>query len=101
MRTGWCPTVQPTQYGGISATWIGIDGGLGSPNSIIQTGTQQETDGGSTLYAAWYELYPAAPVTLGGVSPGDSMSASITHDGGSNWTISIADVSTGNSDANR
>ena len=93
------PTVQPTQYGGISATWIGIDGGLGSPNSIIQTGTQQETAGRSTLYAAWYELYPAAPVTVGGVSPGDSMSASITHDGGSNWTISIADVSTGNSDA--
>ena len=74
------PTVQPTQYNGISATWIGIDGGPGSPGSIIQTGTQQETDGGSTFYFAWYELYPAPPVTIGGVSPGDSMTASITQD---------------------
>ncbi len=35
------PAVQPTSYPGISATWIGIDGGPGSPNSIIQTGTDQ------------------------------------------------------------
>jgi hypothetical protein len=93
------PTVQPTQYGGISGTWIGIDGGPGSPNSIIQTGTQQETDGGSTLYFAWYELYPAPPVQLGGVAPGDSMTASIERDSGSNWTITIADISTESSDS--
>ena len=42
------PTVQPTQYGGASATWIGIDGGPSSPSSIIQTGTAQLTEGGQT-----------------------------------------------------
>ena len=52
------PTVQPTQYSGASATWIGIDGGPNSPNSIIQTGTAQVTNGGVTAYYAWYELYP-------------------------------------------
>ena len=41
------PTVQPTQYGGASATWIGIDGGPSSPSSIIQTGTAQLTEGGA------------------------------------------------------
>ena len=91
------PTVQPTQYSGISATWIGIDGGPGSPDSIIQTGTSQDTGGGSTSYSAWYELYPAPPVTIGGVTPGDSMSASIQQTGGSNWTVSITDQTTGNS----
>ena len=67
--------MQPTQYSGASATWIGIDGGPASSGSIIQTGTVQLTGGGATSYAAWYELYPAAPVTVGGVSPGDTMSA--------------------------
>ena len=68
------PAVQATQYSGVSATWIGIDGGPASPGSIIQTGTLQQTGGGATQYAAWYELYPAPPVAIGGVSPGDSMS---------------------------
>ena len=88
------PSVQTTQYSGASATWIGIDGGSSSPNSIIQTGTAQDTDGGSTLYYAWYELYPAAPVLIGGVSPGDQMQASIQIAGG-HWTISINDLTSG------
>jgi Peptidase A4 family len=93
------PTVQATQYSGASATWIGIDGGPASPGSIIQTGTVQLTGGGATSYTAWYELYPAAPVTVGNVSPGDSMSASISQDspGSSDWTITIADNTTVNS----
>jgi hypothetical protein len=90
------PTVQATQYSGASATWIGIDGGPASPGSIIQTGTVQLTGGGATQYTAWYELYPAPPVTIGGVSPGDSMNASIQQIGGSSWTIRIHDLSTGN-----
>ena len=90
------PTVQPTQYSGASATWIGIDGGPASPGSIIQTGTVQLTGGGATQYAAWYELYPAPPVTVGGVSPGDTMSASIHQDQPeADWTITIADFTTG------
>ena len=75
------PTIVATQYLGASATWIGIDGAGTSPNSIIQTGTAQETQNGATLYYAWYELYPAPPVNLGLVSPGDQMSASITQRG--------------------
>ena len=51
------PTVQPTQYSGASATWIGIDGGPASSGSIIQTGTVQLTSAGATSYAAWYELF--------------------------------------------
>jgi len=91
------PTVQPTQYSGASATWIGIDGGPGSPGSIIQTGTVQLTGGGAAQYSAWYELYPAPPVTVGEVYPGDSMTASIQQISGSLWAITIADNTRGNS----
>jgi Peptidase A4 family len=90
------PSVQPTQYSGASATWLGIDGGPSSPDSIIQTGTAQNTGGGNTTYYAWYELFPAPPVILWGVSPGDQMTARITQNGGSTWTIFIQDTSNGN-----
>jgi hypothetical protein len=89
------PTVQATLYSGVSATWIGIDGGPASPGSIIQTGTLQQTGDGATAYAAWYELYPAPPVAVFGVSPGDSMTATVHQVSGSDWTITIADLRTG------
>ncbi|HEX4126302.1 MAG TPA: G1 family glutamic endopeptidase [Acidimicrobiales bacterium] len=96
MTGNWTvPTVQATQYNSASASWIGIDGGPSSPNSIIQTGTAQVADNGSTLYYAWYELFPAPPVTIGAVAPGDSMAADITRVSGSQWTVSITDTSSG------
>jgi Peptidase A4 family len=88
------PSIVPTTYAGNSATWIGIDGGPASPQSIIQTGTDQATQGGVTSYTAWYELYPNPSVTLGNVSPGDQMRASISKNGANDWSITLEDVST-------
>lgn len=89
---GWTvPAVQPSSTFQSSGTWVGI-GGLPSDPSIIQTGTVQETAGGQTGYFAWYELFPSAPVTIGGVSPGDAMRASILMSSPGVWTLSIADV---------
>ena len=79
--------MQPTQYTGASATWIGIDGGPDSPGSIIQTGTAQVTSGGQTEYYAWYELYPDPSEPLFAVSPGDQMSASINQISGTEWSL--------------
>jgi hypothetical protein len=91
------PSVVATQYSGASATWIGIDGGPTSPNSIIQTGTAQETGHGATAYSSWYELYPAPAVTVAAVAPGDHMSASISQQtvGSTTWNLFIDDVTTG------
>ena len=87
------PTVQPTQATEASGTWIGIDDGSGSSDGdIIQTGTGQLAQGGSTEYYAWYELYPAPPVILGQVAPGDQMEAEIVQSSGTAWTIEIVDV---------
>jgi hypothetical protein len=91
------PTVRATTNTELSGTWLGIDDGNGSPSSIIQTGTGQQTQGGSTLYFAWYELFPAQPVILGGVSPGDQMQAQVVQDSGTAWTINIADTTSLNS----
>jgi hypothetical protein len=97
MTGSWVvPAIQPTSYPGSSATWIGIDGGPSSPNSIIQTGTAQITENGVASYSSWYELFPAPPVYFNNVvSPGDQMQASIIKTGTNNWSLTITDVSTG------
>jgi hypothetical protein len=91
------PAVDPTTTLEASATWIGLDGAPNSPSSIIQTGTAQDTQGGTTTYFAWYELFPNPAVVLGSVSPGDHMQASIVQNVGTTWTLAIADVTSGNS----
>ena len=72
------PAVQASQSSESSGTWIGIDGATNS--SLIQTGTAQQTSGGATIYYAWYEILPANAIIIGGVSPGDDMSASVVRD---------------------
>ncbi len=60
-----------------SAGWLGIDGYNNS--DLIQTGTEQDYYSGSAHYSAWWEILPAAETTISKpVSPGDSMTASIT-----------------------
>jgi hypothetical protein len=55
---------------------------------------------GSPSYQAWYEMYPASPVYYNDpVSAGDSFSASVTTDGGGNYTLTISDDTQGALDA--
>jgi hypothetical protein len=91
------PAVQPTTNSEASATWIGIDGTF--TNTLIQTGTAQNSSGGATAYFAWYELLPSAPFEIGAVSAGDHMSASIQETAAfsGEWTITIKDLTAGNS----
>jgi hypothetical protein len=73
---GRCTAGSPTA----SATWVGLGGFKPESGSVEQIGTQFEcTDSGSPRYAAWYELLPAASVTIPmKVRPGDTVSASVT-----------------------
>ncbi|MGO8863077.1 MAG: G1 family glutamic endopeptidase [Acidimicrobiales bacterium] len=84
------PTVQTTQASQYSSTWIGIDGTV--TNTLIQTGTAQDTSANTTDYFAWYELLPGAAVPVGNVAPGDDMQANIVEDSPGRWTITIDDV---------
>jgi peptidase A4-like protein len=69
-----------------SATWVGIGGfclnSLCSrvDRTLIQLGTSQYvSSSGTTSYFAWYEMLPAAPVTITSinVNSGDKISASL------------------------
>ena len=79
-----------TQY---AAFWVGLDGY--NSDSVEQTGTDSDCSGGSPDYYGWYEMYPAAPVYFTNpVSPGDSMSASVTVSG-TNYTLTLTDNTQG------
>lgn len=66
-------------------------------SSLIQTGTEQDYYSGKAHYDAWWEILPAAETVIPSLTirPGDSMSASITQNSGSSWTIAITDNTTG------
>jgi hypothetical protein len=91
------PAVSPTKRATYSSNWIGIDGFNNS--SLIQTGTEQDYYNRSSHYYAWWEILPAAEtvITTMTVKPGDHMSASIKQSQGSSWTITLTDVTTGQS----
>jgi Peptidase A4 family len=89
------PTVQPSPTGAYSATWIGVDGV--NNTSLIQAGTAQDTANGTTTYDDWYEILPANETLIAAVSPGDHIQASINENSPGTWTISIADVTSGQS----
>lgn len=67
-----------------SSIWVGIDGY--SSNSVEQIGTDQDWTGKSASYYAWYEMYPAAMVSLSSktypVSPGDTLNADASYASG-------------------
>jgi hypothetical protein len=62
-----------------SAFWVGLGGFSRSSFAVEQTGTQANCSFAEPYYVAWYELFPAPPVSLGmQVRPGDLMSATVT-----------------------
>lgn len=79
---------------GSAATWIGI-GGMSS-RDLIQAGTQETSVGnGSVQYQAWIETLPQASHRVAfAVSPGDSVTVSITEATTNHWLISFTNNTT-------
>ena len=71
-----------------SAFWVGLGGDAEGSQALEQTGTEANcTTTGKASYSVWYELVPAAPVTVKlKVAAGDSISASV---GVTGQTVSI------------
>jgi hypothetical protein len=71
-----------------SAFWVGLGGLTQASTSLEQVGTSADcTAAGTTVYSAWYEILPAAPVGLHlAVLPGETISAAVTISG---KTVSI------------
>lgn len=93
------PTVEVSMDNSFSAEWIGVGGQF--DQTLIQTGTGQDSIGGRALYRAWYELVPGSVVEINSfsISPGDRITASISLvDPNTNtWSIEINDDTGGRS----
>jgi hypothetical protein len=91
-------TVPQSQSSGrtsAGATWVGI-GGVQSQD-LIQAGTEETTNGSGTVqYDAWVETLPQAPRQLPfAVSPGDSVTVSISQKSAGQWMINFVNHTTG------
>jgi hypothetical protein len=87
--TGHCSS--GSQY---SSFWVGLDGY--SSQTVEQTGTDVDCHGRTPSYYGWYEMFPAASVRISRpVKPGDRMRASVTYNGGGNFTLTLTDSTQG------
>jgi len=79
-----------------SAVWVGLGGYRESSTALEQIGTEADCSrSGKASYSTWYELIPAAPVSLALKSrPGDHMVASVTVKG-HEATLRLRDLTTG------
>jgi hypothetical protein len=76
-----------------SSFWVGLDGY--SSSSVEQTGTEADCAGTSAQYSAWYEMYPADPVTYSNtVKPGDVITETVSVSSNT-YTMTIKDTTEG------
>ena len=88
------PAVKCSSGDQYSSFWVGLDGY--SSDSVEQTGTEADCDGKTAEYSAWYELYPADPVTYSNtVKPGDVITETVTFSGTDTYTMTIKDATEG------
>jgi len=90
--------VESSPRNSYSAAWIGIGGYIGD-ETLIQVGTEQDSEYRGSTYSAWYELLNGSVVTISTIklSAGDQINASISlkDSNSSIWNIEIIDVTTG------
>ena len=78
-----------------AAFWVGLGGFSGGPGGLEQIGTEGECQQGEPSYSVWYELLPAASVTIPmALAPGDTVSAEVSVVG-STATLTISDATSG------
>jgi hypothetical protein len=80
--------------GSFDSQWVGLDGY--TTGSVEQDGTYAYCSGGSPNYVAFYEMYPLGSVSFSGVSPGDSITATVYYTG-SQYELTVFDNTTGTS----
>lgn len=79
---------------GADASWVGI-GGVNT-RDLIQAGTDATAAGGGVRYTAWVETLPQVSHTVPlSVSPGDSVSVTISQQSDGTWQIAFKDNTTG------
>ena len=65
-----------------AAFWVGLGGSSDTATGLEQTGTGADCSNGTAKYYAWYEILPAASVTVPlKVKPGDQITTSVNVSG--------------------
>jgi hypothetical protein len=79
--------------GSFDSEWVGLDGY--TTRTVEQVGTYAQCSSGTPStpsYFAFSEMYPNPPTSLSGVSPGDSITASVYYSGSSRtWNLTLRD----------
>ncbi len=90
--SGACPATD--QY---AAFWIGIDGY--NSNTVEQLGTDSDCQNGQPVYYAWFEFYPhlSSIVNTVSIHPGDQISAEVSAGLKGKFTVSMTNLTTGQS----
>jgi hypothetical protein len=90
------PAVTCTPEDRIMSVWVGIDGAGSS--TVEQDGVAAQCFRNTAHYYTWYEMFPAASVTVGTtVRPGDHIAAAVSRSGTA-YTLKLTDATTvGNS----
>jgi hypothetical protein len=91
------PTLSCTPEQELVSQWLGFDGFNSNSSTVEQTGTLGYCFEGAAHYYTWYEMAPAAEVTVGStVKPGDNINAKVTRSG-SKYTFTLTDTTTSGS----
>jgi hypothetical protein len=78
-----------------AAFWVGLDGD--GSNTVEQIGSEGYSKG-TVGYDAWYEMYPASPVTIAmSIKPGDVLTGTVTETGVATFTLTLVNQTTGKS----
>lgn len=73
------PSVSASSPPAYSSVWVGVGGWNSDSNRLIQVGTDQDAlNNGSAVYYAWREVYPNLAEPIAYVSPGDSITATVS-----------------------
>lgn len=76
--------------------WAGLDGV--TSKTVEQIGAVASCSRGAATYAAFYEMYPKAPVYFSGIRPGDALRVSVFYNASTaRWQLWLSDVTRGGS----
>jgi len=88
------PKVKCSSGDQYSSFWVGLDGY--ASDSVEQTGTEADCDGSTAEYSAWYEMYPADPVTYSNtVEAGDKIVETVSFSGTDKYKLYLDDETEG------
>jgi hypothetical protein len=80
--------------GSFAGIFAGLDGI--TSRTVEQVGVEVGCSGGTASYAAFYEMFPNAPVAFSGIGPGDAISANVYFNTSTrHWQLTLTDLTTG------